>query len=327
MTGPAPPVTLDTVRRAAELIAGQAHRTPVVTSRTLDERTGASVLLKAENLQRTGSFKFRGALTAVLSLPPERRSRGVVAYSSGNHAQAVALAARLSGVPAVVVMPTDAPPAKRAATLGYGAEVVDYDRRTGDREAVARDLSERRGLTLVPPYDAPDVMAGQGTVALELRNDAGPLDVLVVCCSGGGLAAGCATAVKGLDPRTRVVVVEPATADDTRQSLAAGRRIRLPQPDTISDGLAVQIPGALTFGVLAALVDDAVVVSDAETVAAMRLLFERAKQVVEPSGAVGVAALLAGRLGDVTGQRVGVTLSGGNVAADRFAALLAAYPD
>lgn len=314
-------VTAGDVRRAAVGLVGVTHRTPVLTSATLDERVGATVLMKAEHLQRTGSFKLRGAWTAVQAAAA-RGARGVTAYSSGNHAQAVAWAARRSGLPAVIVMPSDAPAGKRAATQAYGAEVVTYDRATGDREAVARAVALERRLALVPPYDSPQVVAGQGTVGLELVEDAGPLDVLVVCCSGGGLTAGCAIAVHEVSPRTCVVAVEPAAGDDTARSLAAGQRVRLPQPVTIADGLAVQTPGALTFPILQAHAVTAVSVTDAEILHAVRFLLERSKQVVEPSGAVGVAALLAGRVPDVADARVGVTLSGGDVDAARLTALL-----
>lgn len=315
-------IELADVLVAATRLAGVAHRTPVLTSRTLDAAAGATLLLKAEHLQRTGSFKFRGAWNAVASLPPDERARGVVAFSSGNHAQAVALAARLHGVPAVVVMPADAPPGKLAATRGYGAEVVLYDRRAADREAIARAVALERGSTLVPPYDLAAVIAGQGTVGLELVEDAGPVDVLVVCCSGGGLAAGCGVALQALHPATRLVVVEPAAGDDTARSLAAGHRVRVPQPRTIADGLAVQTPGELTFPLLQALGAEAVSVTEEELATAVLVLFERTKQVVEPSGAAGVAALLAGKVPGVAGRRVGVTLSGGNVGPAAFAALL-----
>jgi len=315
-------IELADVLVAATRLAGVAHRTPVLTSRTLDAAAGATLLLKAEHLQRTGSFKFRGAWNALASLPPDERARGVVAFSSGNHAQAVALAARLHGVPAVIVMPADAPPGKLAATRGYGAEVVLYERRTADREAIARAVALERGSTLVPPYDLAAVIAGQGTVGLELVEDAGPVDVLVVCCSGGGLAAGCGVALQALHPATRLVVVEPAAGDDTARSLAAGRRVRVPQPRTIADGLAVQTPGELTFPLLQALGAEAVSVTEEELAAAVLVLFERTKQVVEPSGAAGVAALLAGKVPGVAGLRVGVTLSGGNVGPAAFAALL-----
>ena len=316
-------ISLDDVQAAARRLDGVAHRTPVITGRSLDEATGAArVLLKAENLQRVGAFKFRGAYNAVASLAPEDRRRGVCTVSSGNHAQALALAARLHEVPAVILMPQDAPAGKRAATNGYGAEIVTFDRYAEDREALLAQLVEERGLVPIHPYDDERVMAGQGTVALELVQDAGPLDLLLVCVGGGGLIAGCATAVDGLSPETRVVGVEPEAGDDTRRSLQAGERVRVPVPRTIADGQQLPMPGERTFPVVQRLVDDVVTVSDAEIVDAMRLLFERAKTVAEPSGASAFAALLAGKV-DAAGLRVGVTISGGNVTAERFAELVA----
>ena len=316
-------ISLDDVQAAARRLDGVAHRTPVITGRSLDEATGAArVLLKAENLQRVGAFKFRGAYNAVASLAPEDRRRGVCTVSSGNHAQALALAARLHEVPAVILMPQDAPAGKRAATNGYGAEIVTFDRYAEDREALLAQLVEERGLVPIHPYDDERVMAGQGTVALELLQDAGPLDLLLVCVGGGGLIAGCATAVDGVSPETRVVGVEPEAGDDTRRSLQAGERVRVPVPRTIADGQQLPMPGERTFPVVQRLVDDVVTVSDAEIVDAMRLLFERAKTVAEPSGASAFAALLAGKV-DAAGLRVGVTISGGNVTAERFAELVA----
>ncbi len=315
-------ITLDDVQAAARRLEGVAHRTPVITGRSLDEATGAGrVLLKAENLQRVGAFKFRGAFNAVAAMAPAERARGVATVSSGNHAQALSLAARLHEVPAVILMPDDAPPGKLAATRGYGAEVVLFDRYAGDREALLAELVAERGLTPVHPYDEPLVMAGQGTAALELLEDAGGLDVLLVCLGGGGLLAGCATAVKALSPDTRVIGVEPEAGDDFVRSLAAGERVRIEVPRTIADGQQLPLPGELTFPVIQRLVDEVVTVSDAEIVDAMRLLFERAKTVAEPSGASAFAALLAGRI-DAAGLRVGVTISGGNVTAERFAELV-----
>jgi threonine dehydratase len=280
------------------------------------------VLLKAENLQRVGAFKFRGAYNAVASLAPEERARGVATVSSGNHAQALALAARLHGVPAVILMPEDAPAGKRAATLGYGAEVVPFDRYAEDRDARLAALVADRGVVPVHPYDDPRVMAGQGTVALELLEEHGPLDVLLVCLGGGGLLAGCATVARALSPSTRVIGVEPEAGDDFRRSLAAGERVRIPVPRTIADGQQLPMPGALTFPVVRERVDEVVTVSDRDIIGAMRMLFERVKTVAEPSGASALAALLAGKV-EAPGARVGVTISGGNVAADRFAALVA----
>ena len=310
------------VRAAAARIEGVAHRTPVLTSRHLDALTGARVFLKAENLQRVGAFKFRGACNAVACLDADERARGVATVSSGNHAQALALAARLKGARATILMPADSPAGKLAATRGHGAEVIEFDRYAADREEILDELVAERGLVPIHPYDDERVMAGQGTVAAELLDQAGPLDVLLVCVGGGGLIAGCATAAKALAPAIRVIGVEPEAGDDTRRSLAAGERVRIEMPRTIADGQQIPIPGARTFPVIQERVDAVVLASDAEIVVAMRLLFERLKTVVEPSGACALAALLAGRV-DVAGLRVGVTLSGGNVSATRFGELIA----
>jgi threo-3-hydroxy-L-aspartate ammonia-lyase len=315
-----PVISLDDVRAAAARLDGVANRTPVFTSRTLDERVGASVHVKAECFQRGGAFKFRGAYNKIASLAPDVRRRGVLAYSSGNHAQAVAIAARLLGTSATIVMPEDAPAAKLEATRGYGAEIVSYDRWTDDREEIGSRLARERGVELVRPYDDPLVMAGQGTTALELLEDVPALDLLVVPVGGGGLIAGCATAAKALRPEIRVVGVEPDAGDDTRRSLAAGERVHLGVPRTIADGLQTPEPGELTFEVNRGLVDEIVTVTDDEILDAMAYLFDRLKLVVEPSGAVGIAALLTGRI--ATAGNVGVVISGGNVGAARFAALL-----
>ncbi len=320
MTNTAPVITLDDVREAAARIEGVAHRTPVLRSRTLDRLVGAEVFLKCENLQRVGAFKFRGAYNALSRLAPEQLAKGVAAYSSGNHAQAVALAARELGTTAVILMPEDTPQAKRDATAGYGAEIVTYDRYTGDRVAIGEALAADRGLALIPPYEHPHVMAGQGTTALELLEQTGGVDALVVPVGGGGLIAGCATAAKGLSGATRVVGVEPEAGDDTRRSLAAGHRVSIPVPRTIADGQAADIPGELTFSVNQRLVDEIALVGDDEIRAALRFAFERLKTVLEPSGASGLAALLAGRI-DRLPPRVGVVLSGGNIGAARFAEL------
>jgi len=317
-----PPVTLDDVRAAAGRLAGVAHRTPVLTSHTLDELTGARIFLKAENLQRMGAFKFRGAYNRVSTLTPEQRADGVVASSSGNHAQALALAARLCGSHAVVLMPTDAPASKVAATRGYGAEVVPFDRFGDDREAMTRALAAERGLTIVHPYDDPFVIAGAGTVGLELVEDVADLDALVVCLGGGGLLAGCATAATALRPGIRVIGVEPAASDDWQRSLAAGRRVRVTVGRTIADGQQLDIPGELNWRIAAPLLDRVVTVDDAQIAAAMRFLFERLRVVVEPSGASALAAVLAG-LVDAGGLRVGVTISGGNIDVTRFAEVMA----
>jgi threonine dehydratase len=311
-------IELDDVRAAAARLAGVAHRTPVVTSRTLDGLAGCEVFLKPENLQRGGAFKFRGAYNKIASLDAPA---GVAAFSSGNHAQAVAIAASLLGTTPVILMPEDAPAAKLAATRGYGAEVVTYDRWSQDREALGAALAADRRLELVRPYDDPLVMAGQGTAALELIEDAGPLDALVVPVGGGGLIAGCATVAKALDPRTRVIGVEPEAGNDTQRSLAAGERIDIGVPRTIADGLQANVPGELTFEVNRRRVDEIVTVSDAELVAAMTFAFDRLKLVLEPSGAAAVAALLARKV-DARG-RVGAVISGGNVGVERFRELTA----
>jgi threonine dehydratase len=313
---------LEDVERAARRLAGVAHRTPVLTSRTLDERTSSRVHVKAECFQRGGAFKFRGAYNKVSSLGEDALRRGVLAYSSGNHAQAVAIAAALLGTRATIVMPEDAPAAKLEATHGYGAEIVTYDRWTESREEIGAGLAAERGLELVRPYDDPLVMAGQGTVALELLEDVPDLEVLLVPVSGGGLVAGCSTVAKALRPGIHVVGVEPEAGDDTNRSLAAGRRVRIDVPRTIADGLQATEPGELTFEVNRQRVDEIVTVSDDEIVEAMVFVFDRLKLVAEPSGAVGVAALLRGKL-RARDRSVGVVVSGGNVGAARFAELVA----
>ncbi len=312
---------VDDVARAAERLAGVAHITPELTSRTLDERTSASVRLKAECFQRTGSFKFRGAYNAVASLPESIRRSGVVTFSSGNHGQAIALAAKLHGIPAVIVMPHDAPSAKREAAIGYGAEIVGYDRYLQSREAIGDTLAADRGLTLIPPFDSWDVMAGQGTLARELFASE-PADAIVACVGGGGLISGCATIAKAHGD-VRVIGVEPEASDDVQRSLAEGRRVTLDTPPvTIADGQQTTSCGDKTFAVIRELVDEVALVTDAEIVAAMRFAFERLNIVLEPSGASALAGVMSGRL-DLEGQRVGVTLSGGNVDLARFAALTA----
>jgi threo-3-hydroxy-L-aspartate ammonia-lyase len=314
-------IELADVEAAARRLEGVAHRTPVFTSRTLDERTGARVHVKAECFQRGGAFKFRGAYNKISSLDEDALRRGVLAYSSGNHAQAVALAAALLGSHATIVMPEDAPAAKLDATRGYGAEIVPYDRWRESREEIGARLAGERGLELVRPYDDPLVMAGQGTAALELLEKVAELDLLLVPVSGGGLLAGCSTVAKALRPGIHVVGVEPEAGDDTRRSLAAGERVRIEVPRTIADGLQATEPGELTFEVNRRRVDEVVTVSDDEIVAAMTFLYDRLKLVAEPSGAVGIAALLAGKV-DASGRAAGVVLSGGNVGAARFAELV-----
>jgi threonine dehydratase len=310
-TAPALP-GFDSVRDAAARLRGVAHRTPVLTSRTLDERTGARVFLKCENLQRAGAFKFRGAYNAVARLGDAERRAGVLTFSSGNHAQAVALTGRILGIRTAVVMPENAPAAKVEATRGYGAEVIPYDPASASREEIAARLREERGMTLVPPYDHPDVVAGQGTAALELLEETGPLDALLAPCGGGGLLSGTALAARGAAPGCRVVGVEPELADDATRSFRTGTLHRVHNPPTVADGLRTPSLGAVTFPLVRAHVDDMRTVSEAEIVEAMRFLWTRLKLVVEPSGAVPVAALLAG-IPELRGARVGVIVSGGNV--------------
>jgi threo-3-hydroxy-L-aspartate ammonia-lyase len=315
-------VTLQDVRDAAAQIEGIAHRTPVIHSRTLDDLVGAQVYLKAENFQRIGAFKFRGAYNAISRLTPDQLARGIVAYSSGNHAQAVALAAREIGSTAVIIMPADVPAAKLDAVRGYGAEIITYDRYTEDRVALGDQVAADRGLALIPPYEHPHVIAGQGTAALELLDEVGDLDALVVPVGGGGLIAGSAIAATGVQPGIHIVGVEPEAGDDTKRSLAAGHRVTIPVPRTIADGQGAPVPGELTFSYNKDLIDEIVLVSDDELRDALRFAVDRLKIVLEPSGASGLAALLAGRLNPVPG-RIGVILSGGNVGAARLAELLA----
>jgi threo-3-hydroxy-L-aspartate ammonia-lyase len=324
-------ITFADIEAAAARLAGVAHRTPVLRSATADRLTGAQLFFKCENLQRMGAFKFRGAYNALAQFSSEQRRAGVIAYSSGNHAQAIALASRLLGMPSIIVMPQDAPPAKLAATRGYqegqaGSSVVLYDRYTEDREAIGTRLAVEHGMTLVPPYDHPAVMAGQGTAGLELIEqvrafDGGGLDLLVVCVGGGGLVAGCAVAAKALLPAVQIVGVEPEAGDDTRRSLAAGHIVHIPTPQTLADGAQTQHSGILTFPVIQRHVREIATVSDAQLVRAMRFFAERMKLVVEPTGALAAAALLEGGL-PVRGQRVGVLISGGNVDLGRYASLL-----
>jgi threonine dehydratase len=306
-----PEVTFSDVARAHERIRAHAHRTPVLTSATVDALTGARVFFKPENLQRMGAFKFRGAYNALSQLPPEEKRRGVVAFSSGNHAQAVALAGKLLQIPAVIVMPEDAPRVKLEATRGYGAEVVLYEK-TQDREKLARRISSERGLTLIPPYDHPHIVAGQGTAAKELVEDAGPLDLLLVPCGGGGLLSGCAIASKHLNPGCRVIGVEPAAGDDATRSFRTKTLQSVKDPDTIADGARTPSLGKITYPLVMRYVDDMLTVTDAELLKSMFFLWERMKIVVEPTGALAACALLAKKL-DASAKRVGVVLSGGNV--------------
>ena len=313
--------TFADVARAAERIVGIAHRTPVLTSRTADARTGAKLFFKAENLQRGGAFKFRGAYNAISALPEAVRARGVLSFSSGNHAQAIALASQLLGIPATIVMPGDAPTAKIAATRGYGAEVVLYDRYTQDREALGRELAEPKGMTLIPPFNHRDVIAGQGTLAQELIEEAGPLDVLVACLGGSGQLAGCALAAAALSPGCRVIGVEPEAGNDGQQSFRTGRIVTIPVPRTIADGAQSTALGDLTFAIIQREVADILTVSDPQLVETMRFFAERMKLLVEPTGCLAAAAVLHG-LVDVKDKRVGVVISGGNVDLATFARLV-----
>jgi len=310
------------VQAAAARIDGFAHRTPVLTSRTANAELGAEVFFKCENLQRMGAFKFRGAYNALARFDAEQRRAGVVAFSSGNHAQAIALSARLMGIPATIVMPLDAPAAKVAATRGYGAEVVLYDRYKEDREEIGRNLAQQKGMTLIPPYDHADVIAGQGTAAKELFEEVGALDTLFVCLGGGGLLSGSALSTRALSPQTRLYGVEPEAGNDGQQSFRSGSIVHIDTPQTIADGAQTQHLGNLTFPIIRRDVDDILTVSDGELRAAMRFFAERMKIVVEPTGCLGFAAARAMKE-QLQGQRVGIILSGGNVDIARYAALLA----
>ena len=314
--------TYDDVIAAARRLDGHALRTPVLTSRTANAALGAELFFKCENLQRMGAFKFRGAFNALAQFDPAQRRAGVVAFSSGNHAQAIALAARLLGIPATIVMPHDAPAAKVAATRGYGGKIVGYDRYTEDREAIGRRLAADEGLTLIPPYDHPHVIAGQGTAAKELFEEVGELDALFVCLGGGGLLGGSALATRALSPRCRLYGVEPAAGNDGQQSLRSGAIVRIDVPQTIADGAQTQSLGRYTFDIIRRHVDDILTVIDAQLVECMRFFAERMKLVVEPTGCLGYAAAREMKA-QLAGQRVGIILSGGNVDLARFAALIA----
>jgi threo-3-hydroxy-L-aspartate ammonia-lyase len=315
-----PALSYEDILAASKRIAGHAHRTPVLRSRTADQRVGAEVFFKCENFQRVGAFKFRGAFNALSQFDPAQRRAGVVSFSSGNHAQAIALAAQLLGIPATIVMPRDAPALKMSATRGYGAEVVLYDRYTEDREAIGRDLAEKGGLTLIPPYDHPHVIAGQGTAALELFEEAGPLDALFVCLGGGGLLSGSAIVARSQAPACKIYGAEPAAGNDGSQSFRAGHIVQIGTPQTIADGAQNQRLGQLTFPIIQRLVDDIIEVSDAELIDSMRFFAERMKMIVEPTGCLSFAAAQKLR----GGARVGVIVSGGNVDLTRFAQLLGA---
>jgi len=316
--------TYEDVAAAAARIAGHAHRTPVLTSSTADAELGARVFFKCENFQRMGAFKFRGAYNALARFDERQRAGGVVAFSSGNHAQAISLAATLLGMPAVIVMPHDAPAAKVAATKGYGGSVIVYDRYREDREAIGRKLADERGMTLIPPYDHPDVIAGQGTAVKELIDEVGPLDALFVCLGGGGLLAGSALAARALAPECRIYGVEPEAGNDGQQSFRSGRIVHIETPRTIADGAQTLHLGEHTFPIIRRDVTDILTASDGELVEAMRFFAERMKMVVEPTGCLGFAAVR--RLGKdaLGGKRVGVVISGGNVDLSRFAELVGA---
>jgi threo-3-hydroxy-L-aspartate ammonia-lyase len=313
--------TFADVAAAADRIAGAAHRTPTLSSRTADEETGAQLFFKCENFQRMGAFKFRGAYNALSRFDTAQRKAGVVAFSSGNHAQAIALAARLLDMPATIVMPNDAPVAKVAATKGYGGEIVLYDRYQEDREAIGRRLAERHGLTLIPPFDHPDVIAGQGTAAKELIEDVGPLDALFVCLGGGGLLSGSALAARALAPACRVYGVEPEAGDDGQRAFRAGHLVHIDTPKTIADGAQTQSLGKITFEIIRRDVDDVFTASDAELVECMRFFASRMKMIVEPTGCLSFAA--ARRMKpELKGKRVGIIVSGGNVDLARFGTLV-----
>jgi len=316
-------LNFEMINAARERIGSRIHRTPVVTSRQFDKASSKEVFFKCENLQRAGAFKIRGATNKIRSLTPAETRRGIVAFSSGNHAQAVALAGREAGLRVMVAMPEDAPAAKVAATRGYGAEVVFYDRQKQDREAFALDLAEGEGLVMVPPYDDELILAGQGTCGLELIEEVPDLDCVLTPCSGGGLFAGVAMAAKAKNPNIRCFPVEPVTADDTRQSFLKGERVSIPPPPTIADGLRVQLPGRLTFPIVQQLAEDVLTVSDEEIIDTLRFLLFRMKLLVETSGATAAAAVMFHKLpADV--KRVGVVLSGGNIDPDLLAHLLSA---
>jgi threonine dehydratase len=305
-------VTYDDVALAHERIKPYARRTPVLTSSTIGALTGAKVHFKCENFQRMGAFKFRGAYNALSQLSPEQKRKGVVAFSSGNHAQAVALSGKLLGVPATIVMPTDAPTVKLEATRAYGAEVVMYDASNEDRQKIAEKLAAERGLTLIPPFDHPHILAGQGTAAKELIEETGPLDILLVPCGGGGLLSGCAIAAKHLSPKCRVIGVEPAAGDDGLRAFRSGKLETIKLPDTIADGARTTSLGKITFALIQKHVDDFLTVTDEELLKWMFFLWERMKIVVEPTGALAASALLQGKI-DAQGKKVGVVISGGNV--------------
>jgi len=315
--------TYDDVVAAAGRIEGQAHRTPVLRSRTANAMLGAEVFFKCENFQRMGAFKFRGGFNALARFTPEQAKRGALAFSSGNHAQAIALSARILGMPAVILMPQDAPAAKLAATRGYGAEVITFDRFKEDREALSRQLAEERGMTLIPPFDHADVIAGQGTAAKELFEEVGELDHFFVCLGGGGLLSGSALSARALSPACKVYGVEPEAGNDGQQSLRSGQRVKIDVPQTLADGAQTQQLGQLTFEIIRSMVDDIFTATDAQLVDSMRFYAERMKMLVEPTGCLSLAGAASSGL-DLRGARVGVLISGGNIDLSRFAQLVAA---
>lgn len=310
------------VASAAERIADYANKTPVMTSRTVNDEFAAEVFFKCENFQRMGAFKFRGAMNALRQFTPEQRAAGVVTFSSGNHAQAIALSAKLLGIPATIIMPHDAPAAKVAATKGYGGNVVIYDRYTEDREKIGRDLAEKQGLTLIPPYDHPHVIAGQGTATKELIEEVGQLDVLFVCLGGGGLLSGSALAARHLSPDCIIYGVEPAAGNDGQRSFRSGKIVHIDTPKTIADGAQTQHLGNITFPIIQQNVNDILTVSDDELVASMKFIAERMKIVVEPTGCLGFAAARA-RKAELRGKKIGIIISGGNVDISRYSGFLA----
>jgi threonine dehydratase len=317
--------TFDDVMGAASRLEGVAHKTPVLRSRTLDDRMLAEVYVKCENFQRMGAFKFRGGFNALAKLNDAQRRAGVVAYSSGNHAQAVALSARILQIPATIFMPHDAAPAKLAATQGYGAKVIGYDRYSEDASALATALAQANGLTFIPPFDHADVLSGQGTAALELFKEVGELDVLFVCLGGGGLLSGSALAAKALSPHCQIVGVEPEAGNDVQQSFRKGERVKIATPVTIADGAQTPMVGAITFEIIKALVDDIHTVTDAQLVHSMRFYAERMKMIVEPTGCLSLAAAMQASE-SLKGKKVGLIISGGNIDMARFSQLMTTYP-
>ena len=321
MTKPSSPTFADVIA-AAQRIDGHAHRTPVLTSKTVDEELGATVFFKCENFQRMGAFKFRGAFNALSRFDAQQRQAGVVAFSSGNHAQAIALSAKLLGIPATIIMPQDAPAMKIAATKGYGGNVVTYDRYTEDREQLGRRLAQQHGMTLIPPYDHPDVIAGQGTAVKELIEEVGALDALFVCLGGGGLLAGSALSARALSPECKIYGVEPLAGNDGQQSFRSGSIVHIDTPKTIADGAQTQHLGNITFDIIRRTVDDVLTATDEELIDCMRFFAARMKIIVEPTGCLGFAAARQMKT-ELRGKRVGVVVSGGNVDIARFCELLA----